>query len=57
MLVVRVELQRPYSFVMLALLIAIFGVLVAFNTPTDTFRASTPRLRPKAWRSRSTRAN
>ena len=37
MWVVRVALQRPYSFVVLALLIAIFGVLAALNTPTDIF--------------------
>jgi len=30
-------LQRPYSFVVLALLIAIFGVLAALNTPTEIF--------------------
>jgi outer membrane protein TolC len=38
MWVVRVALQRPYSFVVLTLLIAIFGVLAALNTPTDIFR-------------------
>ena len=37
MWVVRVALQRPYSFVVLALLIAIFGVLAALNTPTEIF--------------------
>ena len=37
MWVVRVALQRPYSFVMLALPIAIFGVLAALNTPTEIF--------------------
>jgi hypothetical protein len=37
MWVVRVALRRPYSFVVLALLIAIFGVLAALNTPTDIF--------------------
>ena len=37
MWVVRVALQRPYLFVVLALLIAIFGVLAALNTPTDIF--------------------
>jgi hypothetical protein len=40
MWVVRVALQRPYSFVVLALLIAI---LAALNTPTEIFRASTFR--------------
>ncbi len=33
--IVRVALARPYSFVVMALLIAIFGVLSAFRTPTD----------------------
>ena len=37
MWVVRVALRRPYSFVVLALLTAIFGVLAALNTPTDIF--------------------
>jgi multidrug efflux pump subunit AcrB len=37
MWVVRVALQRPYSFVVLALLIAIFGELGALNTPTEIF--------------------
>ena len=37
MWVVRVALQRPYLFVVLALLIAIFGVLAALNTPTVIF--------------------
>jgi multidrug efflux pump subunit AcrB len=30
-------LQRPYSFVVLALPIAIFGILAALNTPTEIF--------------------
>jgi hypothetical protein len=34
MWVVRVALQRPYSFGVLALPIATFGVLAALNTPT-----------------------
>jgi multidrug efflux pump subunit AcrB len=37
MWVVRVGLQRPYTFVVLAILIAIFGVRAALNTPTDIF--------------------
>lgn len=37
MWVARVALQRPDSFVVLALLIAIFGVLAALNAPTDIF--------------------
>ena len=47
MWVVRVALQRPYSFVVLALLIVIFGVLAALNTPTDIF----PSLKPLPRRS------
>ncbi|HEX4181268.1 MAG TPA: efflux RND transporter permease subunit [Caulobacteraceae bacterium] len=35
--IVRVALQRPYTFIVLALLILIFGPLAAFNTPTDIF--------------------
>jgi multidrug efflux pump subunit AcrB len=34
---VRVALNRPYTFVVLAILIVIFGVLAAFKTPTDIF--------------------
>jgi multidrug efflux pump subunit AcrB len=37
MWVVRVALRRPYSFVVLALPIAIFGILAALNTPTEIF--------------------
>jgi hypothetical protein len=37
MWVVRVAWQRPYSFVVLAFLIAIFGILAALNTPTEIF--------------------
>jgi hypothetical protein len=40
MWVVLTALRRPYSFVVLALLIAI---LAALNTPTEIFRASTFR--------------
>jgi multidrug efflux pump subunit AcrB len=35
--IVRVALQRPYTFIVLALLIMIFGVLSAVRTPTDIF--------------------
>jgi CzcA family heavy metal efflux pump len=35
--VVLVALRRPYTFVVLALLIAIFGTLAALRTPTDIF--------------------
>jgi multidrug efflux pump subunit AcrB len=34
---VRVALKRPYTFVVLALLILIFGPLAAFRSPTDIF--------------------
>ena len=33
--VVRIALARPYTFVVMAILIAIFGVLSAIRTPTD----------------------
>jgi multidrug efflux pump subunit AcrB len=35
--IVRVALQRPYTFVVLALLILIIGPLAALSTPTDIF--------------------
>src|SRR6201996_3121428 len=35
--IVRVALQRPYTFIVLALLILIVGPLAAVNTPTDIF--------------------
>jgi len=35
--VVQIALKRPYTFVVLALLIAIFGSLAALRTPTDIF--------------------
>src|SRR6202051_3514122 len=35
--VVRIALQRPYTFVILALLILIVGPLAAVRTPTDIF--------------------
>ena len=34
---VQIALRRPYTFVVLALLIAIFGSLAALRTPTDIF--------------------
>ena len=37
MWVVQIALRRPYTFVVLAFLIAIFGVLAALRTPTDIF--------------------
>jgi len=37
--IVRVALQRPYTFIVLALLILIVGPLAAINTPTDIFPA------------------
>jgi CzcA family heavy metal efflux pump len=35
--IVRVALQRPYTFIVMALLILIFGPLAAIRTPTDIF--------------------
>jgi CzcA family heavy metal efflux pump len=35
--IVRVALQRPYTFVVLALLILLVGSMAALNTPTDIF--------------------
>ena len=35
--IVRIALQRPYTFVVLAMLILVFGVLSWFRTPTDIF--------------------
>src|SRR6201995_140365 len=35
--IVRLALRRPYTFVVMAILIVIFGVLAAFRTPTDIF--------------------
>ena len=37
MWIVKVALNRPYTFVVLAILIAIFGSLSAVRTPTDIF--------------------
>ena len=37
MWIVQVALRRPYTFVVLALLIALFGVRAALLTPTDIF--------------------
>jgi hypothetical protein len=52
MRVVRVALRRPYSFGVLALLIAIFGVPATLNPSTDVFPnldmavACSPRSKP-----------
>jgi multidrug efflux pump subunit AcrB len=35
--VVRVALQRPYTFVVMALLLVLIGPLAARRTPTDIF--------------------
>ena len=35
--VVRIALNRPYTFVVMAMLIVIFGVTAAIKTPTDIF--------------------
>ena len=47
MWVVLTALRRPYTFVVLAILIAIFGAKAALNTPTDIF----PSLKPLPRRS------
>src|SRR5258708_33134419 len=35
--IVKIALQRPYTFIVMAVLIMIFGVASAFRTPTDIF--------------------
>jgi CzcA family heavy metal efflux pump len=35
--IVRIALSRPYTFIVMAVLIMIFGVMAAFRTPTDIF--------------------
>ena len=53
---VRIALERPYTFIVLALLIVIFGPLAAVKTPTDIFpqyrhpgdRCGVPICRPVA---------
>ncbi len=35
--IVRIALQRPYTFVVMAMLILIFGVMSWTKTPTDVF--------------------
>ena len=37
MWIVLTALRRPYTFVVLAVVIALFGVRAAFLTPTDIF--------------------
>src|SRR5467141_4276676 len=37
MWIVRLSQRRPYTFVVMALLILILGPLVIYNTPTDVF--------------------
>ncbi len=37
MWIVQIALRRPYTFVVLSLLIAIFGTVSALKTPTDIF--------------------
>ena len=34
---VKIALQRPYTFIVLALLIILFGPLAALKSPTDIF--------------------
>ena len=35
--IVRVALRKPYTFIVMALLLMIIGPLVALRTPTDIF--------------------
>jgi len=35
--IVRIALARPYTFVVMAILIMLFGTLSAIRTPTDIF--------------------
>ena len=37
MWIVRLALRRPYTFVVMAILIAIYGALAAIPTPVDIF--------------------
>jgi CzcA family heavy metal efflux pump len=37
MWIVRIALSRPYTFIVLAILLLIFGILTIFRTPTDIF--------------------
>jgi len=37
MWIVRLALRRPYSFIVMALLIAMFGAMAIVTTPTDVF--------------------
>jgi CzcA family heavy metal efflux pump len=48
--IVRVALQRPYTFVVLALLILIIGPLAALRTPTDIFPEIRIPVIAVAWR-------
>jgi Cu/Ag efflux pump CusA len=38
--IVRIALSRPYTFVVMAMLIVIFGVTSALKTPIDIFPTS-----------------
>jgi multidrug efflux pump subunit AcrB len=40
--IVRLALRRPYTFVVMVLLIMIFGVASGVRTPTDRLAATTP---------------
>jgi multidrug efflux pump subunit AcrB len=44
--IVVVALKRPYTFVVLAILILLFGGMTVFKTPTDIF----PPSRSLSWR-------
>ncbi|MEJ0066252.1 MAG: efflux RND transporter permease subunit [Caulobacteraceae bacterium] len=47
--IVRVALQRPYTFIVMALFILIAGTLAALNTPRTTFRTSASPVIGVAW--------
>jgi len=46
MWIVRIALDRPYTFIVLALLILIVSPIVIARTPTDIFPPSTSRSSP-----------
>jgi multidrug efflux pump subunit AcrB len=35
--IVRIALSRPYTFIVMAVMIMIFGVMAALRTPTDIY--------------------
>ena len=55
MWIVRVALQRPYTFIMLALLIVLMGVYAIVNTATDIFPNIRIPIAAVIWRYRAWR--